>query len=266
MYCTTLFFEKRIYGCLSLLLLVSLLFQAFPWTRPGSSSFSQEWEVWDETLVSWRRGKWSCRHYHRRTLVRRLHFLKRRGMALLCRLGLMAMLLVRSGWAQRQPLSWAVLSLPLVDAWLCVWPLYWPRVLKVRAYSYLVQGTHQLHRLALMALFSAGLAPQGNAGGLWVMGGCIKMADGAWARGEIMADGTWRLEMEGHFIFTWKPCDFFEGAHLARLDASVAHAPKHPQASVPAPGVAGRMVWHPSGVDQPLAEVCTSKRIAETEG
>jgi hypothetical protein len=42
------------------------------------------------------------------------------------------------------------------------------------------------------------------------MWGCIKTADGAWARGEIGADGTWRLEMEGHFIFTWKPDGFFE--------------------------------------------------------
>jgi transposase-like protein/bisphosphoglycerate-dependent phosphoglycerate mutase len=131
-------------------------------------------------------------------------------MVLLCRLGVMAMLLVWSGWVQRQPLSWAVLSLPLVDALLSVLPLYWPRALKVRAYPHLVRGTHQLYRLVLMALFSAVLAPQGSAGGLWVMGGCIKMADDAWARGEILEDGTWRLEMEGHFIFTWKPCGFFE--------------------------------------------------------
>jgi len=36
------------------------------------------------------------------------------------------------------------------------------------------------------------------------------MADGAWAHGEVMGDGTWRLEIEGHFIFTWKLCGFFE--------------------------------------------------------
>ena len=34
---------------------------------------------------------------------------------------------------------------------------------------------------------------------------------------------------------------------------------------VSAPGVVGRMVWHPSGVDQPLAEVCAGRRVAETE-
>ena len=226
MYCTTLFFKKRIYRCLSLLLVISLLFQVFPsirfhfdWAQykrqaqpdgSGYSSLTQEREVWDEMLVSWLRRKWSRRRYHRRILVGRLHFLKRRGMILLCRLGLMAALLIWSGWPQRQPLSWAVLSLPLADVLISLLPLYWPTVLKVGAYPHLVRGAHHLYRLALMALFSAGLSSPGSVGGLWMMGGCIKMADGAWARGEIMADGTWRLEMKGHFILTYKPCGFFE--------------------------------------------------------
>ena len=210
MYCTTLYLHKRIYRCLSLLLVVSLLVQIFPSTGPGYSGLPQEQEVWDEALVSWLKRKWCRRRYRRYRLAGRLHFLRRRGMALLCRLGLMAVLLVWNGWPQRQPLSWALLGLPLVDALLSVLPLYWPRALKVRAYPHLVRGTHHLYRLALTALFSAGLSPQRSVGGLWVMGGCIKMADGAWARGEIMEDGAWRLEMKGHFIFTWKPCGFFE--------------------------------------------------------
>jgi len=131
-------------------------------------------------------------------------------MVLLCRLGLVTTLLVWSGWWQRQPLRWVVLSVPVVDALLSVLPLYWPRALKVRAYPYLVRGTHYIYLLALMALSSRGVSFLGSAGGLWVMGGCIKMADGAWARGEVMEDDTWRLEMKGHFILTYKPSDFFE--------------------------------------------------------
>ena len=208
MYCTTLFFQKRIYHCLSFLLVISLLFQALPWTRSGYGSLPQE--VWDERLVPWLSRRRFCCRYHRHTRIGRLHFLKRRGMALLWRLGLVTILLVWSGWWPRQPLSWVVLSLPVADALLSVLPLYWPRALKVRAYPYLVRGIHHLYRLALMALFSAGLSSPRGVGGLWMMGGCIKMADGAWARGEIMEDGTWRLEMEGHFIFTWKPSGFFE--------------------------------------------------------
>ena len=205
MYCTTLYLHRQIIvfirRSLSLLLFVSLLLYPF--------SVTQEQEVWHEDLVPWPARGWPRRRC-RRARVGRVHFLKRRGMVLFCRLGLMAVLLVWSGWPQQQPLSWALLSLPLVDALFSVLPLYWPRALKVWAYPHLVRGTHQLYRLALMALFSAGLSSPRGVGGLWMMGGCIKMADGAWARGEIMEDGTWRLEMEGHFIFTWKPCGLFE--------------------------------------------------------
>jgi transposase-like protein len=205
MYCITLHLHKQIVvlirRSLLLFLLVSLLLCRL--------SGTQEQEVWHEDLLPWR-ARGLPRRRCRRARVSRVHFLKRRGMVLLCRLGLMAVLLMWSGWPQRQPLSWAVLSLPLVDVSLSVLPLYWPRALKVRAYPQLVRGTHHLYRLALMALFSAVLSPQGSVGGLWMMGGCIKMADGAWAGGEIMEDGTWRLEMKGHFIFTWKPCGLFE--------------------------------------------------------
>jgi len=234
MYCTTLYLHKQIIvftrRSLCLLLFVSLLLYPL--------SATQEQEVWHEDLVLWPARGWPRRRC-RRAKVSRIHFLKRRGMVLLCRLGLMAVLLVRSGWPQRQPLRWVVLSLPLMDALLCVLPLYWPRALKVRAYPHLVRGTHQLYRLALMALFSAVLSPQGSVGGLWLMGGGIKMADGAWAGGEIMEDGTWRLEMEGHFIpstssghrFTWKPRNFFE-EHLLlvlmRQWRTPESTPKHP--------------------------------------
>jgi transposase-like protein len=205
MYCTTLYLHKQIVvfirRSLCLLLLVSLLF--YPLT------VTEEQEVWHEDLVPWRARGW-LRRRCRWARAWRFHLLKRRGMVLLCRVGLMAVLLVRSGWPQRQPLSWALLSLPLADALLCILPLYWPRALKVRAYPHLVRGTHHLYRLALMVLVSAGLSPQGGVGGLWMMGGCIKMADGAWARGEILEDDTRRLEMEGHFILTYKPRNSFE--------------------------------------------------------
>jgi hypothetical protein len=203
MHGSTLFFQKRnLYRGLCLLMVISLLSQQF--------HLPQERVAWDEALVSWRRGRRVRRRYRRLALVSRLRFVGRRGLVLLCRVGLMAVLLVWSGWSRRQPSSWALLSLPLVDALLALLPLYWPSVLKRGAYSTLVQGSHRLYVLALVASFSAGLLSQGTFGGLWLMGGGIKMADGAWARGEIMADGRWRLEMVGHFIWVWRPRDFFE--------------------------------------------------------
>jgi len=146
-------------------LLISLLLHAF--TLP------QEQEVWDEFLVPWLRGQ-------------RIHRLQRRGRVVLCRLGLITALLVWSGWPQRQSLSWGLLSLPLADAMLSLLPLYWPGVLKVRAYPHLVCGAHHLYCLTLAALFSTGLSRQGPISVVLVMGGCVKVAD-----------GTWRLKWKG---------------------------------------------------------------------
>jgi hypothetical protein len=76
---------------------------------------------------------------------------------LLCRLVLVAPLLVWGGWSRRGPLSRALLSLPLADVLLSFLPLLWPQVLKRRIYPYLVCGMHDLYLEALMVLFSEGL-------------------------------------------------------------------------------------------------------------
>ena len=98
MHCTTLFFQKRIvYRGLCLLILISLLVQLF--------HLPQEGVAWDRALVPWRRRRRVRRRYRRVALVSRVRYVTRRGGVLLCRLGLMAVLLVRSGWLRRQPLS-----------------------------------------------------------------------------------------------------------------------------------------------------------------
>jgi transposase-like protein len=209
MYCTTLFIHKRIiYCCVFWLLLASLLLYPF--------SPTQAQEVWHEELVTWPTKRWS-RHRHR-MVVCRFGFLGRWSLILLCRLGLMAGLLWWSGWPQQQFLSWALLSLPLVDAILFLLPLYRPGVLKKPAYLPLAGGVHGVYRLVLVVLFGQGLSLHawgesrtlGRLGCPLMMGGCMKMADGAQACGEVLEDGIWRLEMEGRFIFTWKPRDLFE--------------------------------------------------------
>ena len=92
MYCTTFPLQKRtVYRCLSLVLLIGLLFQSF--------TPLQGREVWDEALlVGPRRRRWFRRC--RCPGITCLDFLKRRGWVLFCRLGLMAVLLVWSGWPQ----------------------------------------------------------------------------------------------------------------------------------------------------------------------
>lgn len=210
MYCTTLHLHKRIiYRCVSLLLLASLLLYPF--------SPTQAQEVWHEELVTWPSRRQSRRRC-RRKMVRRYHFLGRWGLILLCRLGLMAALLLWSGWPQRQRLSWALLSLPLIDAILFLLPLVRPAVLKKGAYLPLAHKIHEVYRLALVVLLGQGVSLRawgesrtvGSLGCPLMMGSCLKVADGAQTCGEVLEDGTWRLEMEGHFIFTWKPRNFFE--------------------------------------------------------
>ena len=221
MYCTTLYFEKRfLYRCLFIILSIGLLLQ------PLAPFRSQE--MWDETLFhqagSKRRARrMRCRRWiRRRRLCRRrrhhgmicLAFLRRREKVLLCRLGLVAALLMWSKWPQRQPLSWTLLSLPLADALLFLLPLLWPRVLKVRVYLRMVQGVQGLYRFTVVVLFCAGLFRSLSSfkDVQWslLVGGGVRTADGAWARGEIDEDGVWRLEMEGRFTFTYKPRNSFE--------------------------------------------------------
>jgi transposase-like protein len=131
-------------------------------------------------------------------------------LVMLCRMGLMSVLLAWGGWVQHWPRSWLLLSLPLADVLLSILPLYWPQVLKVRAYPDMVHGIHRLYCLTLGMLLVTGLSAQRKGSTAWAIGGCVQAADGAWACGEIEEDGTWRLEMEGHFILHWKPRNEFE--------------------------------------------------------
>jgi len=150
-------------------------------------------------------------------LAGRLQIVERRVLVMLCRMGLMSVLLVWSGWGEHWPRSWLLLSLPLVDALLSILPLHWPQVLRVRAYPDVVRGIHRLYCLTVGILLLTGLSAQRKGSTAWAMGGCVQAADGAWAYGEVEEDGTWRLEMEGHIIIRWKPRDEFEQRVLLML-------------------------------------------------
>jgi hypothetical protein len=136
--------------------------------------------------------------------------MERRMQVMLCRMWLMSVLMVWSGWGEQWPRSWLLLSLPLTDALLSILPLYCPQVLKTRAYRYAVRGIRRLYCLTVGLLVLTGLSAQRKGSLAWAIGGCVQTADGAWAEGEIEEDGTWRLEMEGHLIIRWKPRDEFE--------------------------------------------------------
>jgi transposase-like protein/DNA-directed RNA polymerase subunit RPC12/RpoP len=138
-------------------------------------------------------------------------------MVLVCRMGLMAVLLVWSEWGRQRPWSWGLLSLPVVDACLSVLPLYWLGAVQRRGYRYIVSGVHYLYLLVLSALLVSELRFLTERRMALVVGGCVQVADGAWARGEVEEDGTWCLEMEGHLVFRWKPRNELEKRTLLVL-------------------------------------------------
>jgi transposase-like protein len=188
----------------------------------------QDYAVWDEALI-FRVSKRRSGVRYRSAIARRLQVVKRRGLVMLCRMGLMSVLLVWSGWAQHWPRSWLLLSLPLTDALLSILPLYCPQVLKARAYPQVVRGIHRLYGLTLGMLLLTGLSGQRKGSAAWAIGGCVQAADGAWADGEIEEDGTWRLEMAGHFILRWKPRNEFEQRVLLMLFRHIRTPQSTPQ-------------------------------------
>ena len=201
MYCTPLYFEKRIaYRGLCLLVLIGLLCYC--------CTFGPEHPVWDEEPVSWvrRRTRSRCGA----VCAGVVQVVKRRVLEMLCRVGLMTVLLVWSGWGQHWPRSWLLLSLPLTDALLSILPLYCPQMLEVQVYCFVARGIHRLYCLTLCILLFTGLSVQKKGSTMCVLGCGVQAAEGAWARGEIEEDGMWRLEMKGHFILRWKPRNEFE--------------------------------------------------------
>jgi hypothetical protein len=221
MNCTTLHIEKRIvYPGLCLLLLVGLLLQ--------TCVSEHDRLVWDAERETWARKR-RFRVRHRSVVAYRQQIVRRRGLVMLCRMGFMTMLLVWSGWGEDWPRSWLLLSLPLTDALLSILPLYWPQVLKVRAYPYVVHGIHRLYGLTLGILVFSGLSGQRKGRTAWVLGGCVQTAEGAWANGAIEEDGTWRLEMAGHFILRWKPRNEFEQRVLLVLFRQIRTPESTPQ-------------------------------------
>jgi hypothetical protein len=201
-------------------LLVSLFFQI--------CTPDPDHPVWDAELVSQVRKR-RLQVRSRCAIARRVQIVKGRMLVMLCRVGLMSVLLVWSGWAQHWSRSWWLLSLPLTDALLSILPLYRPQVLKVRAYPYVVRGIHRLYCLTVSILLLIGLSAQGKGSTAWAIGGCVQAADGAWAYGEIEVDGTWRLEMEGHIIIRWKPRNEFEKRVLLMLFRQIRTPESTPQ-------------------------------------
>ena len=204
MYCTPLHVKRpTFYWCLSFMLVMGLLFHQF--------SCQEDGDGWDELLLLRQGGRLRLRRLcRRRRWVVGPTIVMRRGRALLCRTGLIAVLWVWSGWWRHHPLSWVVVGLPGVDFLLWLLPLGWPAGAKGRVYPHVVRWVHDLYCLAVVILFCEAVWPGRSSYYGCLVGGCVRTADGAQAEGWIEEDGTWHLKMAGPIIFTYQPRDEFE--------------------------------------------------------
>lgn len=219
MYCTPLHVKKPVFYCsLAFILVIGLLFHSLFSLESG--------ERWDETLLLRQRERLRWRRVrHRRCQMIWPVIVRRRGYALLCRTGLISILLVWSGWARHHPQTWVVLGLPVVDFLLPLLPLCWPDVAKVKGYPYVVWWTHHLYCLTVVILFCEAMMADKRSGYLCFASSCVRTAHGAWAQGRIEEDGTWYLEMEGHIIFVYQPRNETEERTLLTLFRQV-HTPQ----------------------------------------
>jgi hypothetical protein len=210
MYCMPLHVKKPVlFSSLAFILVIGLLSHMILYHECG--------ERWDETLLLQQRRRLRRQRLGRNCPMVWSLIVRRRGYALLCRVGLISILLVWSGWVRRHPLMWMVLGLPVVDLLLPLLPLWWPDVAKVRGYPYVVKWTHQLYCLTVVILFCEAVMDGKRSGCVCFAGSCVRTADGAWAEGRIEEDGTWYLEMEGHIIFGYQPRNEMEERILLTL-------------------------------------------------
>ncbi len=196
--------NRVVYYSLTVLLLSMLMFHS------GLSQAGSSYAAWEAGLVPWSyRGK-KCRRGRSQGVCPGL--LRRRLLVLSCRVGLVGLLLVWSGWGQQGSESWLLLGVPIgVSVWPLLWQR-WPAIGERRSYRYLGRGMEEGYRLLLGVLVCQGLfGPEVLVGGWMLMiGPGLKLAEGCQAQGRQEADGTWRVELQGTFSISYRPQDEFE--------------------------------------------------------
>lgn len=186
-------------------LMLSLVMFHSALAQPGSS-----YAAWEERLAPWsERG----RPRQRRRCQRLCQGLVRRRLWVLgCRLSLVAALLLWSGWGQHQRGSWLLLGLPILGS---IWPLLglsWPAIGQRKSYGYLGRMIEAGYVVLVGVLGCQGLLEATGGPRAWqfMIGPGLKLAEGGQAQGWQEGDGTWRVELQGHFSISYRPHNEFE--------------------------------------------------------
>ncbi len=179
---------------------------------PPITALGTMYMAWNERLGPWSRRRYSQANKAYRQAMRGI--IVKRSQVMICRLGLMAMFLLWSGWAQKQTWYWGLLAIVVVDVWFPQLGWMWPELSRKQSYQYMVSGVHQLYVGLLCLLWVEGLLTFANISsnggqGMFLLAGW-KEADGAQAKGKQEEDGTWRVELTGSFNIKFKPRNQYE--------------------------------------------------------
>lgn len=184
-------------------------------------------------LPAVRRGWWwRWRHPSRigRWLWRVGWIVRASSLRLVCRVGLLGILVELSGLARLQPGLLALAGLPVVEWGLSVSGLVWPRLLRRQWYRELVDDVQQMYRWSILGLALLACRQALGAGLAGLVMGNLVVCERQGSRVELEArpgaDGqtTYWVHLSGEFEYEVTPRDEFE-KRLLILDLRRLRAP-----------------------------------------
>jgi transposase-like protein len=180
---------------------------------PQGASHSWDGAWLPESSAGWRRwrpsrlGCW---------VWRTCRILQASSVRLVCRVGLVGVLLEGSGLSQHSWGAWLLVGWPLLEWGLSVMGRVWPKLLSQAWYREGLRDAHQMYWWSVLGLMvlTAQHSLTGSAAS-WVMGGVVSCErDGSRVELERVEEDedqiTYRVRLEGEFEYTVRPRDEFE--------------------------------------------------------
>jgi transposase-like protein len=135
---------------------------------------------------------------------------------LVCRVGLVMLLVEASGVSRQSPGAWGLAGLPVLEWGLSVSGLLWPKLLRQAWYREGVQDVHQMYWWSVVGLLLLTVQHGGSASPMGLAVGCVVTCERDGSQVELEAvDGpagltTYRIRLVGTFEQEVTPRDDFE--------------------------------------------------------
>lgn len=201
-------------GWLSLVLVVSLVCGL---NFPLGATHGRDGVWWPEIGGGWpwlrpsRIGRW---------VWRACRLVQASGLRLVCRVGLVAVLVEASGLPQHRPATWLLVGLPAMDWGLSLIGVLWPRLLSQAWYREGLNDMHQLYRWSVIGLLVLTAQRGSKMGPVGMVMGSVVTCERDGSRVEIeRVEGvngqvTYRIHQTGDFTQEVTPRDEFEKRQL----------------------------------------------------